>query len=265
MQKVMQLLPVLDALARQRFPQTALAEEATSYALEKWAAENWKRVHAYRGEGSFRAYFERVSLNLLNDFARMRFGRPRPPVHVRALGALAVRLYTLLCLEGYTPEDASAIATQEVPGGRQPELLRYYIQIILSSVHDCGVQYSEQSLEEEAALDYAADRSASEYPEVKLCAAEESAVLEALRQWCSFTGGTYDDINMEMLQKIRCTLQSTLHLGDEERLLLQFVYQDAMSVSEAGRLLGFNAAQTHGRLRRLLQRIRDTLDAAMPC
>ena len=50
-----------------------------------------------------------------------------------------------------------------------------------------------------------------------------------------------------------------LRLESRERLLLQLCYRDGVAVTEAGRMLGWNRFQTHGRLRRLLERLRQDL------
>ncbi len=55
-------------------------------------------------------------------------------------------------------------------------------------------------------------------------------------------------------------LRAALSLSPEERLLLRLIYQDGLSVVEAGRLLGLGTDQVHGRLRRLLQRIRQQVE-----
>jgi DNA-directed RNA polymerase specialized sigma24 family protein len=49
-------------------------------------------------------------------------------------------------------------------------------------------------------------------------------------------------------------------LSPEERLLLKLCHRDGLSVSEAGRMLGLNRFQTHGRLRRLYSRIREAFE-----
>ena len=47
-----------------------------------------------------------------------------------------------------------------------------------------------------------------------------------------------------------------LNLEAKERLLLKLCYRDGVGVAEAGRMLGMNRHQVHGRLRRLLSRLR---------
>ena len=52
---------------------------------------------------------------------------------------------------------------------------------------------------------------------------------------------------------------ANIELAPRERLLLQLCFRDGVAVTEAGRMLGWNRFQVHGRLRRLLERLRREL------
>jgi len=62
-------------------------------------------------------------------------------------------------------------------------------------------------------------------------------------------------INKEIKVRIEA-----LNLSSQERLLLRLVYSEGNSVSKAGRMLGLNADQAHGKHRRLKERIRQHLE-----
>lgn len=49
-------------------------------------------------------------------------------------------------------------------------------------------------------------------------------------------------------------------LSGQERILLKLCYQDGVSVSKAGKMVGLTPHQTHGRMRRLLTRIKKILN-----
>ncbi len=57
-------------------------------------------------------------------------------------------------------------------------------------------------------------------------------------------------------------LETPIRMSAEERLLLKLCFQDELSVTRAGEMLGLNANQSHGKLRRLLVRLRDEFDRA---
>ena len=75
--------------------------------------------------------------------------------------------------------------------------------------------------------------------------------------------GVFDRNDTERRNHTHAALRRLrLELSAEERLLLQLCYQDNLSVTRAGELLGLNRHQVHGRLRRLLARLRQALEQA---
>ncbi len=48
-------------------------------------------------------------------------------------------------------------------------------------------------------------------------------------------------------------------LSGQEKVLLKLCYQDGIAVSKAGAMVGLTPSQTHGKMRRLLERIRTIL------
>ena len=100
---------LLEYLAGRRFKTGILAEEARNYVLDALSGNDWEKLRKYRDTGSFKAYLAQLIVRLLEDFARRRFGRKRPPAHVVVRGALWVRLFQLMCIEGYSPSAASAV------------------------------------------------------------------------------------------------------------------------------------------------------------
>jgi DNA-directed RNA polymerase specialized sigma24 family protein len=64
-----------------------------------------------------------------------------------------------------------------------------------------------------------------------------------------------------LLEKV---LHADISLEPRERLLLKLCFREGVAVAEAGRMLGWNRHQVHGRLRRLLERLRrDFTDAGL--
>lgn len=56
-------------------------------------------------------------------------------------------------------------------------------------------------------------------------------------------------------------LRDRLRFTPEERLLLRLVYQEGMTVTDAGKHLSLGVNSVQGKMRRLLERIRSTLRA----
>ena len=135
---------------------------------------------------------------------------------------------------------------------------------IVESVVDCGTSFSEIPYEDDpsAGMETAEDLLHTLPPEECLEEARYAALLEALREF--FSGGGREGARRTEppLPRFASQLRDKAQLEDEERLLLRLVYQDGLSVTAAGKVLGYTAAQTHGKLRRLLARLCRVLEEA---
>ena len=252
---------LLDRLARKRFPGANTAHEALLYVLEQLEEDDWGRVRAYEGKARFKTYLSLIALRLLEDFARNRFGRARPPSWIKAQGPLWEEVYRLLCLERMSVEDVVNSMTGAASGYRSASIVEEAIGVILSRVIDCGKKSGEAVSLEPDDMDARTPVHPSLHhltPEDFLEARERASVLETMAH-CLNSANSKPNPGApggESIGDISWRLRSQLDLNTEERLFLKAVYQDGLSVSSAGRLLGWNANQAHGKLRRLLARLR---------
>ncbi|WP_228854989.1 RNA polymerase sigma factor [Desulfomarina profundi] len=83
----------INRMAVRRFGDTVLAEEAALSVMERLEEDNWKRVRAYCGKATFSTYLQVLTGRILEDFARSRFGRVRPPSWVKVLGGCGVSCF----------------------------------------------------------------------------------------------------------------------------------------------------------------------------
>lgn len=258
---------LLQRLAQNRFKGSALADQALDFVLEKLQQDHWSRLRAYRGGASFKTYLAHVVRRLLEDFARHRFGRQRIPDWIQAQGSLWEQVYRLLCLERMSAIDVIETLRDAVPGGRPPQIIREAIAVIRKRVVNCGAPSSataEQPLVEQEEHRYrplADDVQAHQLSPEALQAAEERTQLLTLL-YGSVLDSAADSSPPAAWRQAAQRLRAVLSLSPEERLLLRLIYQDGLSVVEAGRLLGLRTDQVHGRLRRLLQRIRQAMEAS---
>ena len=243
-------LDIIDRLAARRFANSTLAEEAALYVLEKLEKENGRRLRAYDGKARFSSYFAAVVCRLLEDFSRKRFGRKRAPAWLNRLGGLWLKLYTLLCLERYEREAAVEImmTRHQISRPSSEKMAR----TIKSQVVDCGAhQGQEVELNEEHGSQPGND------PEQGLDRQQQVKLFQALFQLTtngSTQAGT--TLSLPALADMRLTLTG------QERMLLKLCYQDGLAVTEAGRLLGLAGNQVHGKMRRLLKRLRQAFAEA---
>lgn len=248
-----------------------LADEALLYVLQKLEEEDWSRVRQYRGLSSFQTFLRQVTQRLLTDFWRHKYGRSRIPTWIEARGPLWVRVYRQLCRERLPATGVVEGLQTELGDAGDPAVLWEIVAAIRARIIDCGAPPSHKiettfsdgpdSCDMGALADHLVPAPSAE----DLVAAERRVhLLKAVAELLMPEGATAepalasdDALPAAALRRLRETLAFT----PEERLLLKLVYREGLPATEAGHRLGLNSHQTHGRLRRLLERIRSTLHA----
>ena len=245
---------LINRLAGRRFQQAALAEEAALFVMDELARDDWQRLRGFTGRSTLATYVGALTLRLLEDFARARFGRARAPLWIRRLGGIWLTLFRLLCLERFSPDEAVAILNDSQPGtSRTTEEAAYQI---LGEIPSCGGHQGETTAFcEETTLPPAEEDCSVQEQQVE---AEERGQLFAILGRIVFDG-TEEGVDPRLLERAAGV---GISLEPRERLLLQLCYRDGVAVTEAGRMLGWNRHQVHGRLRRLLERLRQNFAAA---
>ncbi len=245
---------MINRLAMRRFPSESLAEEAALYVIDGLAEDNWRRLRAFSGKSSPTTYIAALTHRLLEDFARKRFGRIKPPAWVRRLGGIWVSLFQLLCLERYTPDEAVAIIkNREAVSTAALEEAAY---TLLGEIPSCG-EYRGESAEYDEETMAGQDREQASRQHQHIEQRERRQLLALIGRMLL---GTESAPGAEFFFTKISAL--SFELTPEETLLLQLCYRDGVAVAEAGRMLGLNRFQAHGRLRRLLQRIRGQIHDA---
>lgn len=239
---------LINQQARRRFGDSTLAEEAALAVLDGLLQDGAKRMKSYQGRGVPRAFLAAVSWRLLEDFARSRFGRKRAPGWIRQLGGIWEKLYTLLCLERFDITDAVMAIAGDVEAKRTEEAA----WTIRQRIEDCG---SHQALE----VDLDEEKLSGAESSVSPAQVEEQQKDELFRHLFL----VLTDLPQERIEKESTKLaRLNLSLTAEERLLLRLCFVDELSVTRAGEMLGINRFQAHGRIRRVLAKIRDELGRA---
>ncbi len=259
--KVIRHWSLLDKLSRKRFPDTNTADEALLYVMNKLETDDWQCVRAYRHEADFRTYLSFVAQNLLESFSRHKFGDARPPKWIKRQGSLWIEIYHLLCIERMSATDAVQSLTYSAPGERFSQAVEETVAIILSRVRNCGKYRGEPVPTDTENIDaYTPDHPLLHHfsPEDIAALRERISILEAIAHHLIESKGNSesDFSDNDRIGNLIRRFRSELNIKAEDRLFLKLIYQDGLTVSEAGRLLEWNSNQTHGRLRRLLERIR---------
>lgn len=242
----------INEMAVRRFGGGVLAEEAALAVFDGLNADNWHRLRAYNEKATFATFVRTLIARLLEDFARTRFGRVRPPLWVKALGGIWEKLFTALCLERLPVLDAVEVVLQ-----RQPDIGKNVIERaaydLLARISDCGMhQGLEVAYEEENSF---VGGQGKPIPDRFLEEQQKKELLEAIFQ---LVLGLEDfQVSETLLKKIN---QLRIRLSPEEKLLLKLCYQDGLGVTQAGEMLGMSRFQAHGKKRRLMARLKEEFE-----
>ena len=256
--KVLEHLNLIDSMAARRFAQAALSEEASLYVMEHLEKDNWRRVRNFSGRSSFRTFLFSTVTRLLEDFSRKKFGRVSIPLWIKKLGGIWPHIFKLLCLERMGVHDTEEMLCLKYPSISKAEIHAASMRI-LEKVVDCGKSRKEaMSLDDDPSPAVAREHYFSQAPEDEALKKERKLIFEAI-----FEDLTLGNPVKKNLEDSFCKIMETgIHLEAQEKLLLKLHFQDNLSVSDAGRLLGLNPHQAHGKLRRLLKRLRQDFDKA---
>lgn len=248
-EKALSYWETINRMAVRRFGQGALAEEAALAVIDGLKADDWHRLRAYDEKAAFATFIRSLTARLLEDFARKRFGRVRPPLWVKTLGGIWQKLFIALCLERLPVGDAVQLVLQRQTSAGKNEIDEAAYQL-LARIPDCGKQQAlEVVFEEENLLDGTDGDAFSGNP---LEERQRKVVFKAIFQL--ILGEQEFEVSDSSLQKLNSL---EISLSPEEKLLLKLCYQDDLTVLQAGRMLGLNRFQVHGRKRRLMTRLKE--------
>ena len=252
----------INRLAARRFPDPNVADEAALFVLEAIRADDWRRVRTYAGRARFSTFLTVMVGRLLEDFSRSKYGRFRVPTWVRRLGPLWEQVFRLLCEERRSRDEVLAVLAGAGPDDRPETAVEECIGVILAETPDCGRRRMEAVAMDPADIEAETDGSWGEpaaTPEALASARQQAELLEAVG---SLLHGGDPRQDAGMAHGLAAVVGNRAALGDEDRLLLRMVYQDGLTVSAAGRRLGWEVDVTHRRLRQVLRRLRQAMTDA---
>ncbi len=247
--KIHNHLGLLDRLASRRFADPVLAEEAVVYALEKLQDGDGERLAGFSGRAKFSTYLGSVTYRLFEDFSRSKFGRVRPPSWLAKLGGWWLVLYRFLCLERLSLPDAlnrfeSCEADKSFDADEAASR-------ILSEISDCGKYQGKEEPTHDGNMDVVSPTGNSD---------QMSGVEKGQRDILFstiFQNLLHDQpATPEMQDSFHCLFDKTITISPEERLLLKLCYQDDLTVTQAAEMLAMTVHQAHGKMRRLLSRLK---------
>jgi RNA polymerase sigma factor (sigma-70 family) len=249
-EKVMSHWGLINRLAKRRFANNVIAEEAALFVINGLEEKSWQRLKNFSGKASLPAFLSTLTFRLLEDFARKKYGRLRAPLWIRNLGRVWELLFRYLCQERLSVEEAVEHVRVRMPSEEKASL-EDSARTIRAEVTDCGGHTDmEVPLQEEHDCSDPKAESQQHFEET-----ERNLFFAAL-----FKGLLDTDRDNEITGELARIITTGLYLEAEERLLLKLCFRDGLGVTEAGRMLGMNRHQAHGRLRRLLARLRSDFE-----
>lgn len=241
-QQVMSQWDLVNRLATKRFRREETAEEAALYVLDKLSEDDWRRLRVFEGKSKFTTFLSSVIFRLLEDYARVRFGRITPPKWIKELGGIWLTLFRLLCLERFSFHDAM-IKMQDIRRDVSEKSIEASAEHLLAKLPNCGKSVQKEEYDD-AAYDEDDGILAAE-------AKEKDLLVQAVSR--EIFGEFQSNRENQLIKKL---LHNRLQLDPEEQLLLRLRFHEGISVVEIGRILGLNRFQVNGRLRRILEKVR---------
>lgn len=237
----------LMARARRRFGDSPDADAAYNYALDQLSEDDWAGLSArYTGRGSPAGFLAITFINALEDYARQKYPRARPPQWLRRLGDLWLQVWQRLCLKRDAVETIVG-ALDDGDRDRGEEIRRATVEI-KARVPNCGVVVSETAAgDSDDPPDFQTpDDTASDREMAGVLLSVGAAALG--RE----TPGALTDDRLS-------ALRDALALNDLDRLLLKLVYDDGHTVAAAARMLDLTRKQASRRHLAVLEQLRKAL------
>jgi hypothetical protein len=252
---------LINRIAERRFIDSNCAEEAALYVINLLEEDDCRRLRTFSGRAKFSTFISSLTIRILEDFSRKKFGRVRPPGWITVLGGIWVTLFQLLCLQRLNVVEAIETLKSRVADSKKQQVEKT-AWTILEKVNNCGkhqgleVPFDDAGEGQTNDQDNMVDHHDS--PEVHFLKNERRILFELI-----FKGVTKTkDVQSSAERSFMTILKTPIQMSAKERLLLKLCFQDQLSVTKAGEMLGLNANQSHGKLRRLLIRLRDEFDRA---
>lgn len=247
-----QFLSKLDQLVLKRFGNITVAEECAAYVLDMLCKDDWLRCQKYKGLSKPTTFLYSVSVNLIEEFSRSKYGRPRPPVWLKNQGELWISLWRALCLERQLiPSIIDRYSTK----GFNAEHIQHTIKVIKARIPNCGQEAINPIVSD--SIDDIDDKSISEDAtsnnESLIFEKNAKSILNSMLQAIfadeadikPLPSFDQDNSSLSIDQQNRLmAVRDSLNLTDQERILIRMVYVDGFSKSKAAKVL--NIPSHHG-------------------
>lgn len=265
-------LSQLEQLAAKRFCDVVTAEESVTYVLEKLSENNWRRLDSFAGGAQPTTYLHSIALNLIEEYARKRYGRLRAPEWLKREGGPWIRIWRMLCLERQPLDYVIQVFCGYEK--REPPFITGIARTIKARIPTCGQQIGRQSishtdqqesedfdvvLQDPMSLQQGIDRA--ELEERLLLFAE---LLQNSNGPSNRTMGkkntTDKPENIDLDVSVLNTVFDIADLTEEELLILNMAYQQGLKMNVIAKALNMQGYQPGRILKKVFIRLIDALE-----
>lgn len=243
----------LERMAAKRFVQPGLKEEAVTAMIEALSENHWQCLQSFSGKSQPSTFAYSIASRAMEDFARRRFGRPRPPAWLQELGHVWVKLWHMLCLERQWPETIKTRLAKDFQEG----LIEQVIRTIKQNIPHCGEPGFAECCTTELGLEQLPDDQGASL-NTSLRHAQRTRALALLGQLLGQPGSS-QEMCPSNTEEALDNVDTLLSLSEDDRLLLSLSYEDGLSSRKIAELLDSSAAT----VQRRLQAIRAELQSCL--
>ena len=236
------LIGRLDRLAKKRFYDENVADEAFIWVLGKIKNDNWSRLERFDERAKPSTFLHTVFVNLLHDFSRYKFGYPRPKKWLQNMGDLWIEIWRRLCLERESKEQIK-IQLADTNKVLQAEIARVMVAI-KAKEPNCGADEGLTSIGavESEQQNEAFDREQLDNKQDDLSSESNADTLEQVLSLVGVMAG----LNQQKLHNSGLTTKAEqlalgLNLDSDEQLLIKLKYQQCMSNAAIARAMDSTA------------------------
>ncbi|KAA1172811.1 sigma-70 family RNA polymerase sigma factor [Marinobacter salinexigens] len=243
----------LERMAAKRFVQPGLKDEAVTAMIEALSEDDWQCFQSFTGKSQPSTFAYSIASRAMEDFARRRFGRPRPPAWLQELGHAWVKLWHMLCLERQWPETIKTRLAKDFQEG----LIEQVIRTIKQKIPRCGEPGFAECCTTELGLEQLPDDQGASL-NASLRHAQRARAMALLSQLLG-QSETSEQMCPSNTEEALDDIDTLLSLSADDRLLLSLSYEDGLSSRKIAELLDISAATVQRRLQGIRAELQDCL------
>lgn len=254
----------LSKLAFDRFKNQTISEEAATYVIEHLSADSWARLKDYSGLVKPETFLRSVSVNLIEEFARKKFGRIRPPTWLIREGDIWLRVWKMLCLE--RQDKTEVLDKLCLHEQRDPLFVSAIIKTIQSRIPWCGVKTVNQSIEDMVQEPELLTTSIEVNLEQQTLETSLLVIKQLLENWDCPSKYTLEDasLNDAISFGVLTTISERLDLDELEKLVLKMAFQEGLKLKLIAKALNMPDYQPGRILKKTFENLSLVLQDEIP-